>query len=61
MSPYISMCRNRFCPLRLKCYRFIAKPNRWQSYSFFHPTVGTCDSYIPADGERRGPGKGEAQ
>ena len=29
----ISMCRNEKCPLKDKCYRFLAKPDpRWQSY-----------------------------
>ena len=30
MSPDISMCKNKTCPLRMTCYRFTAKPDPWQ-------------------------------
>lgn len=33
--PDISMCNNATCPLRDKCYRSIATPSRWQSFSSF--------------------------
>ena len=34
--PDITMCLNKACPLRHKCYRFTAKPNAdYQSYSTF--------------------------
>lgn len=33
--PDITMCRNDECPLKEKCYRFIAEPNYRQSYSYF--------------------------
>ena len=45
------MCQNKTCPLRMTCYRFIAKANPWgQSYSDFQWTEDnegkvTCDSY----------------
>lgn len=49
--PDISMCSNKTCPLRMTCYRFIAKANPWgQSYGDFKWTEDnegkvTCDSY----------------
>lgn len=40
MSPDISMCDNKSCPLNSKCYRFTAKPNKfYQSYSDFQYTI----------------------
>jgi len=33
--PDISMCQNETCPLRDKCFRFMATPSRYQSYSMF--------------------------
>ncbi len=34
----ISKCRGTDCPMKDKCYRFIAPPSRWQSY--FHGESG---------------------
>jgi hypothetical protein len=34
----ISKCRGNDCPLRNKCYRYLAIPSRWQSY--FHGESG---------------------
>jgi len=34
----ISMCRGIDCPLKDKCYRFLAPPSRWQCY--FHGESG---------------------
>ena len=51
MSPDISMCKNKTCPLRNTCYRFIAKPNPWaQTYSDFRwkseeEGKVTCEDY----------------
>lgn len=33
--PDISMCRNEKCPVKTKCYRYMAMPNGWQSYANF--------------------------
>lgn len=34
--PDISMCKNEECPLREKCYRFLAEPDPyWQTYADF--------------------------
>ena len=32
----IAMCANESCPLKLSCYRYMAKPDQeWQSYARF--------------------------
>ncbi|WP_428739443.1 hypothetical protein [Sulfurimonas sp.] len=31
----ITMCINNTCPLRFKCYRQLAKPSDYQSYTAF--------------------------
>ena len=36
--PDITMCTNVVCPLRVSCYRYLATPSRWQSFSRFDPT-----------------------
>jgi len=33
--PDISMCCNLDCPVKKKCYRWMAKPDKWQSYAEF--------------------------
>lgn len=45
----ISMCENQTCPLKEKCYRFMAEPNpTYQSYADFKPDEnGKCDFYYP--------------
>lgn len=35
--PDITMCVNKQCPLRGKCYRYRAVPDDWQSYTKFEP------------------------
>ena len=30
--PDITMCEGTGCPLRKHCYRFVAKPDDWQTY-----------------------------
>lgn len=36
--PDITMCCNHECPLREKCYRYRARPDKyWQSYAFYKP------------------------
>jgi hypothetical protein len=47
--PDISMCQNEDCPSKLKCYRFMARPNaHWQAYSVFvvPKRKVKCDSFI---------------
>ena len=45
--PGISMCANRECPIREKCYRAMAEPNWRQSWSAFEPNPdGTCDHFM---------------
>ena len=51
--PDITMCSNKTCPLRMKCYRFLAKPSPRQSYSHFQPrfprgaTTDQCEYLMP--------------
>jgi len=32
MSPDITMCLGRTCPVKKHCYRYAARPDQWQSY-----------------------------
>lgn len=42
----ITMCVNKDCPLRNKCYRATAKADPlWQSYSKYEPQNGKCDCF----------------
>lgn len=46
--PDITMCENKECPLKDKCFRYTATPSEHiQSYSYFKPTIvdgkATCD------------------
>ena len=48
----ITMCINEFCPIKEKCYRYMATPNEfWQSYGEFNfiktdRETTECDGYI---------------
>lgn len=46
--PDLTLCNNAACPLRLSCYRFIAKRDEWQSMANFTPKDGKCDHFIEA-------------
>lgn len=35
--PDITMCVNKQCPLRSKCYRYRAVPSTWQSFANYIP------------------------
>ena len=44
--PDITLCANKNCPLKDKCYRFTATPDPlWQSYADFEPVKGKCDHF----------------
>lgn len=30
--PDITMCDDEGCPMKDRCYRYLAKPSKWQSY-----------------------------
>lgn len=50
--PDITMCINNSCPIREKCFRFRAIPDKYnQSYSRFQYTNQKgkvfCDDYLP--------------
>ena len=45
--PDISMCANRACPGRGKCYRYLARPSMLtQSYAVFEPEDERCDYFM---------------
>jgi len=46
MSPDITMCKGTDCPVKESCYRYIAKPNDYQSW-FTEPPIkdNKCDMY----------------
>lgn len=58
--PDITMCVNKQCPLRSKCYRYRAVPDGWQSFAKFEPsnkafggygdTVLDCDYFWEIEG-----------
>lgn len=44
--PDITMCVNKKCPLRMKCYRFTAVPTPYvQSFAYFKPVNGKCNGF----------------
>jgi len=43
--PDISMCDNRKCKINKQCYRFMAIPSGWQSYSQFDEQ--NCEYFMP--------------
>lgn len=53
----VTLCMNNHCPLRDKCYRYRAIPDKyWQSYSKFEPHKSTgwkggyeCDYFWQID------------
>lgn len=46
--PDISMCTDKDCPQREKCFRYRAEPNDYQSYSAFKYDGG-CDYFYAFD------------
>jgi hypothetical protein len=40
--PDISMCQNKECQNKEKCYRYKALPSTWQSYMKFDPKEDNC-------------------
>lgn len=44
--PDIAMCENKECPLKLDCYRFMAKPASYQYYALFEPVGKECEGFI---------------
>lgn len=50
--PDISMCCNYKCPMRSKCYRYMARPSpyNYQAYGDFQPNGNTCDDFWDCSG-----------
>lgn len=42
------MCKNNHCPSALKCYRFVAIPDTYQSYGTYIVPIGRkkCSQFI---------------
>lgn len=47
--PDITMCVNKQCPLRRRCYRYRAVPGTWQSYALFEPQERVGSPVYAAD------------
>lgn len=43
--PDITMCDNKFCPIKCVCYRYRATPDRRQSFSTFKPKLTPRDQF----------------
>jgi DNA invertase Pin-like site-specific DNA recombinase len=53
IMPDITMCENDACPLRHQCYRFMAKPDAWQSVASFTPLSDTeCNHFMALKHEK---------
>jgi hypothetical protein len=46
--PDITKCDNSDCPSCTICWRFMAKPNTYQSYGIFQPDGDKCSSFWPS-------------
>ena len=43
----ICMCKGNECPLKNKCIRYVAKPDKWQTYFCIVPyKKGECNEFI---------------
>ena len=61
--PDITLCCNRDCPMRTKCYRYLARPDEYaQSFALFQSKyktneqghrIWTCDHFWEADIRRK--------
>jgi len=48
--PDITMCHGKECPMKEKCYRYMALANKYQSFFMNTPHVdGACESFWPID------------
>ena len=44
------LCRNRTCPSRFKCLRYIAAPMDYQRYGEFNPGIsGKCRDFVKSE------------
>ena len=48
--PDITLCTNKSCSKRKRCYRFMAKPDKYQSFALFKPdNDGKCEEFKPLE------------
>ena len=47
--PDLTLCTNEECPIKIKCHRYIIKPNpQWQSYArFYYNKHMGCEAWLP--------------
>lgn len=48
--PDITMCKGLECPMKRKCYRFLAKPDMLQSFFVdipYEPKTNSCEYLMP--------------
>ena len=59
----ITMCKNKYCPLKYKCYRYTAIPNRFHSYAtFYYDQNEGCNSLVEIEEyEERCNDKGDSE
>jgi hypothetical protein len=48
----ITKCDNSACPSCTICWRFMAKPNTYQSYGVFQPDGDKCSNFWSMEGEQ---------
>ena len=48
--PDISMCTGGACRRKMTCYRYMAKPDEYQSYMEFYADGPACAYYAPIMG-----------
>ncbi len=53
IMPDITMCENDTCHMRQQCYRFMARPDTWQSVACFTPLSDTeCKHFMALKHEK---------
>jgi len=49
MGNDITMCMNENCKVKEQCYRYTAKPDKWQSYAMFSTEEEKCGYFWEDD------------
>jgi len=43
----VTMCKNKYCPIKYNCHRYTATPNRFQTHAtFYYDQNDGCNSFI---------------
>ena len=51
--PDLTMCDTNKCEIRESCYRFMAPPSMYQSWSHWESKNGKCEGFVPVKGEKK--------